>query len=144
MVSTNDRLVESLKEAHVALLADLRELDKAARSSPNDGLAQLRHRLDAAQTHVAEHFRMEEVNGYMDAVRKREPRLEHTINQLADEHRQLRQSLDSLVVGAWNASELSEPLCANVRKWIEQLRQHELRENDLVQDALYLDIGAED
>ena len=32
----------------------------------------------------------------------------------------------------------------NVRKWVAHLRQHESRENELVQDAFNRDITAED
>ena len=88
--------------------------------------------------------RGEEQNGYMDAMRKREPRLERTIEQLAAEHGQLKQSLDALVREAGAATSLSGTLQNEIREWVERVRQHEIRENDLVQDAFNLDIGAED
>jgi hypothetical protein len=86
---TKNSFAEALGQAHVALLADLRELEQATRPFSGEGLEELRTRLGAAQAHISEHFRFEEQNGYMDAVRKREPRLERAIQQLAEEHEQL-------------------------------------------------------
>jgi hypothetical protein len=80
----------------------------------------------------------------MDVVRTREPRLERTIQQLAREHRQLAQSLEALIAQARAATDLHDRLQVAVREWVERVRQHEMRENNLVQDAFDLDIGAED
>ncbi len=144
MGTTENSVAEALGRAHTALLADLRELAQAARPSSGEGLADLRARLVATQTHVTEHFRFEEQNGYMDAVREREPRLERAVRQLAEEHRQLAQSLEVLIGQAGAATSLGDSLREEVQEWVERARRHELRENDLVQDAFNLDIGAED
>jgi hypothetical protein len=141
---TENSVAEALGQAHVALLADLRKLEQAVRPSSGEGLEDLRARLGAAHTHITKHFRFEGQNGYMDAVRKREPRLERTIQLLAEEHGQLRQSLDALTGKARAAVSLSDTLREEVRTWIERARRHEIRENDLIQDAFNLDIGAED
>jgi len=144
-VGTKENSVaEALGKAHVALLADLRELEQAVRPSSGEDLAGLRARLGAAHAHITEHFRFEEQNGYMDAVRKREPRLERTIHQLAEEHGQLRQSLEALIGEARGVTSLGDTLREGIQGWIERVRQHEFRENNLVQDAFNLDIGAED
>jgi hypothetical protein len=104
----------------------------------------LRARLDATHRHIMEHFRFEEQNGYMDTVRKREPRLERSIEHLAEEHWQLAQSLNALIEQARSATSCDQAFRDQVRTWVEQVRQHEVRENELVQDAFNLDIGAED
>ena len=141
---TENSVAESLGRAHVVLLADLRVLEQSARPSSGEGLAELRARLGATQTHVTEHFRFEEQNGYMEAVLKREPRLERAIQQLAEEHHSLAQSLAVLIEQARAATSLDDPLREGVREWVERVRRHETRETDLVQDAYNLDIGAED
>ena len=141
---TENSVAEALSQAHGALLADLRELKQAVRPSSEEGLRELRTRLGAAHAHITEHFRFEEQNGYMDAVRKREPRLERTIQQFVEEHGQLRRSLDALIGEATAATSLGDTLREEIREWIERVRQHEIRENDLVQDAFNLDIGGED
>jgi hypothetical protein len=104
----------------------------------------LRVHLDATQAHVMGHFRFEEQDGYMDTLRKREPRLDRAIAQLAEEHRQLAQSLNELIKEAALASDISVSLRQQIRGWIERVRQHEIRENEFVQDAFNLDIGPED
>jgi hemerythrin-like domain-containing protein len=142
--TTQNSVAEALSRAHAALLQDLRTLEEAVRPSSGEGLPELRARLGATHTHIAEHFRFEEQNGYMDAVRKREPRLERTVQQLAEEHRQLTQSLDALIGEARTAANLDDSFRERVVAWVEEVRQHEIRENDLVQDVFNLDIGAED
>jgi hypothetical protein len=72
------------------------------------------------------------------------PRFERTIQELADEHVQLAQSLDALIGAAATARVLDDGLREQVRLWIDFIRRHEKRENDLVQDAFNLDVSAED
>jgi hypothetical protein len=49
-----------------------------------------------------------------------------------------------LVAEARAVTALDEPFRGKVRAWGERVRQHEARENDLVQDAFNWDIAAED
>jgi hypothetical protein len=104
----------------------------------------LRTRLGATRAHIAVHFRFEEVDGYMATVRKREPRLERAIDELANEHGQLLSSLDALLEETATAPSLDEAVRAKVSKWINHVRQHEACENHLIQDAFNLEIGTED
>ena len=53
---------------------------------------------------LIQHFNLEEQNGYMDIFKKREPRLARSVDKLANEHQQIRQSLDSLLTEAKVAS----------------------------------------
>jgi hypothetical protein len=144
MRRTETSLAESLRQAQAALLEDLRNLEAASRAAPREGPGELRARLEATRAHLAEHFRLEEQNGYLEAVRKREPRLERTVQQLAEEHRRLLQALEALIDEARWPRCLGEPFQAEVWGWVERVRQHEVRETDLVQDAFNLDLGAED
>ena len=144
MANNKASVAESLERAHAALLEDLRKLEEAAYPASGEVLAELRRRLEATHWHITEHFRFEEQNGYLDAVRKREPRLERAIEQLAQEHRALEQSLKALIREAAAVSRLGAAFREKVRRWVEHVRQHEARENDLVFDAFNLDISAED
>jgi len=137
-------IAEALCKAHATLLEDLTKLEEAARPDSGEGMAELRTRLGATKAHVTDHFRFEEQNGYMDVVRKCEPRLERTIQQLALEHCQLAQSLEELIEQSTVATSLTDLLRDEVRGWVEGVRQHEARENDVVQDAFYQDIGTKD
>jgi hypothetical protein len=135
---------DALHRAHVVLLKDLQTLEEAARPTAAKGLARLRTRLRATRTHVTAHFRFEEREGYMDAVRKREPRLERAVQHLADEHRELAASLAALVEDAETAAKMDARFCQEVHAWVERLRGHERRENELVQSAFGLNVGGED
>jgi hemerythrin-like domain-containing protein len=137
-------VAQNLDEAHTSLLQDLRQLEETAATSPLGQLSELSAALEKAQTHVREHFRFEEENGYMDSVRKREPRFERTIQQLVDEHQRLLRSLERLIGQANKASRLVDVLFEKVRGWMEKVRQHEARETELVQNAFNNDISAED
>jgi hypothetical protein len=104
----------------------------------------LRAWLGAAQSHVTEHFRFEKQNGYMDAVRKREPRLERAVQQLAEEHRDLARSLTARREQAETVTNLDDRFREVVRGCLDRIRQHEARENQVAQDAFNLDISTED
>jgi hypothetical protein len=93
---------------------------------------------------LSNHFRLEEENGYMAWVLEREPHLERTVEHLHDEHRSLADTLDRLIREASTKNTLDESLREQARAWLEQVRQHEARENRLVQDFFNLDIDAED
>lgn len=144
MTKLDFTVADTLSQAHAALLEDLARLEGTVQPTSRERISDLRARLGAAERHISEHFRLEEQNGYMDVVRKREPRLERAIQELADEHRELADELDGLIVYAATARRVGAAFRAQVRAWVEHVRKHEARENDLVQDAFTLDMGAED
>jgi len=137
-------IAEALQHAHTRLQADLRKLeDEAAPTSPAT-LTQLRSHLQLTRVHVADHFQFEEQDGYMDTLRKREPRLERTIAGLAEEHEEMMQSLDALIDSSRKSNCQLKAIRERVREWIEHVRTHERKENELVQDAFDFDVGAAD
>jgi len=144
MNKVESQLAAALERAHAALLHDLLELERALRTPEQASLPKLRARLEATQAHIAKHFRFEEQDGYMDAIRKREPRLQRVVDDLAAQHGQLSQLLAVLRADADKANELDVSLVERIRAWLAAVRQHEDRENQLVQDAFNLDLGAED
>ncbi len=133
----------ALARAHAALLNDLRKL-KAFIASPNVDMIQLVDRLDMTVTRLAEHFRLEEENGYMDAIRTRSPHLEHAIDKLKEEHVQLLKTSKKLLEEAGSSSRIDDGLRKKFHDFIAAVRDHEERENVLVEDAFNLDIAAED
>jgi hypothetical protein len=134
-------LGEALGRAHAKLLDDLQQLEDVA---SGESVAKLHQRLASTRTDLLAHFRFEERGGYMEAVKQQEPRLERFVDQLAHEHKDLADALEALVGQARVAAGLDAALRAGVRGWIERVRAHEARENDLVQNAFNLDIGAKD
>jgi hypothetical protein len=144
MKRSRHRTVEALREAHAALHDDLSKLETVAHATTEKSWQEVCARLSATHALVMTHFRLEEQDGYMDAVRKRQPRLERTIRQLEDEHQQLTYALEALLLEAHKSSDVSADFRAKVLAWIEQLRKHEHRENALVQEAYEQDLGTED
>jgi iron-sulfur cluster repair protein YtfE (RIC family) len=142
MTHAKPSVAEALGGAHAALLYDLRKLEEATQSL--ERLEELKDHLRRAQKHISEHFRFEEQDGYMELVRKREPRLERAIQELQEEHRQLAQSLEALMAQVERLEQPDPAVCQRISNWIERVRQHEHRENELVQDAFNLDIAGED
>ena len=140
----SDALAAALGRAHAALLADLDKLGDAARPEARSTASELRARLAGTQAHITAHFRFEEENGYMDAVRKREPRFTNRIEALAADHRRLSTTLEAISRDAAAATTVDESLRHRIEEWIDELTRHELRENDLVQEAFNSDISAED
>ena len=137
---------DDLGRAHASLLADLRKLEQVLQADPGVSYLtlNLRDRLVAMRSHITEHFGFEERNGWMDAVRKQEPRLEHAIQQILEEHRHLVQSLDTLIEEADAATKLEDLLRQKVLRWIQRVREHEASENELLEDAFVEDLGAGD
>ncbi len=136
-------LGEALRHAHSGLLADLTQLEEIARRAPGAPTILLAP-LTATRGHLATHFRLEEKGGYMDAVRDREPRMQHAASQLGIEHEQLMQSLDGLVTRASRAEGPDESLREDVLQWLDRVQNHEHRENELIQEAFNTDLGGED
>jgi hypothetical protein len=101
-------------------------------------------RLERTQAHITEHFRFEEQNGYMAIVLQREPNLARTVEQLRGEHHQLALKLEGLLERMRTGQPLEGTIRDQVRSWVESVRQHEARENSLVQYAFNVDFGAED
>jgi hypothetical protein len=132
---------QRLRRAHAELLADLQQLVTDAGEL---GLAPLRTSLLKTRQDLMNHFRLEEENGYLDEVRKREPCLEQTLAKLEGEHCKLLQELDDILAQLEYPQPDAEPLQRHVRLWIHNVRGHEIRENDLIQDAFVHDLGAGD
>jgi hypothetical protein len=133
-----------LSRAHAALGKDLKKLEEAAGALSAQAAGAWNQQLEAARECLAEHFRIEEHNGYMDAVLERAPHLERPVQHLLEEHQQLMQALNALIATAGRLSKLDDTFRQQVREWVKAVRGHESRENNLVEDAFKVDTGAED
>src|SRR5947209_5416383 len=126
MKVTTEAVVEAFRQAHVALEKDLQRLAEAAGPESSVSVTELTHRLETTRAHLLQHFRFEERNGYMDAVRKREPRLEHTVRELAEEHRQLAESLERLLGQTRLDGDAVEAVRPGIRQWLAEVQAHEI------------------
>jgi hemerythrin-like domain-containing protein len=137
MEAPENSFAEALHEAHTDLLRDLQELEKAVSSESREGPAELGARLGKVRTHLTNHFRFEEEGGYMAPVLKEEPRFGRVIEELLAEHSQMAQTLDALIQEVNRAQSVQAIPRERVRAWVGQVRHHETRENNLVQEAYY-------
>jgi hypothetical protein len=136
---------EELSQATASVLDDLQKLEHVVLASPPVSVSDILNTLSTARSHVTDHFEFEEKEkGWMEAVRKREPRLEHAVSSLIEEHRQLVKSLNTLVEEAIAEAKLEEAFRQKVMQWIQRVREHELRENELLEDVFAEDLGAGD
>lgn len=134
---------EELGRAHKALLQDLTELE-AAVGSPSPDAKALVNRLDLTSKCLAQHFWLEEQNGYMETARARLPNLGPVIDKLKDEHARLILGVKELLATARGGANADSGFPTKVREFIEQVRGHETRENLLIEDAFNRDTGAKD
>lgn len=144
MVKQQQVQAEKLLQAHQALEQALRILEAKLRPETQTDLTDLRDTLTATQKHVLDHFYLEAQNGYLNSVRQREPRLQHAIESLENEHHQLLGTLASLREKVFAATTLDANLRDALQEWVHGLRRHESLENTLVQDAFNFDVSAED
>ncbi len=133
-----------LGRAHTALMSELAKLKATVQPGSGANLVQIGTQLAAIHRHITVHFAFEEQQGWIDVVRRQEPRWEHAIGQLVQEHRQLANSLETLTEEADAAKNLSQILCEKILRWIDRVIDHETRENELFEDALATDLGAGD
>ena len=127
---------EAPRPENASVLDDLQKLENAVLVSPPVSVSHMLKTLNTAHRHVTDHFDFEEKEkGWVEAVRKREPRLEHAVGKLIEEHRQLAKSLNALVEEAHAEAKLEDAFRQKVLQWIQRVREHELRENELLEDV---------
>ena len=144
MEDLQQSLSAQMIRAHAALLQDLCRLEEASRRNTSSNSATVLQLLQRMQTDLHEHFRCEEQDGYMDAVRKREPNKEKVIEELHVEHRDIADKLEHLIRQIEAGSLTERARTDAVVQWVKTVRRHESKENALVQHAFNDDLSAED
>jgi hemerythrin len=137
METPQQSFVDALHEAHADLLGDLKQLEVAIGADAGQSPAEVSARLERLLKHITDHFRFEEEGGYMAQVLTEEPKFQPTAQELLLEHLKMRQTLEALIPEITEAKAVREAFRKKVRAWIKQLRQHESRENSLIQEAYY-------
>jgi len=135
---------EALKKTHLALLQDLNELEATFRPAEALPAPAAANRLRRTRAHIAEHFRFEEVNGYLATVLERRPNLDREVQALLTEHRRLEQEVDRLIVEAQLLPLPETTLAEQVHAWVKAVRTRGAHENRVVLDCFDLDIGTKD
>jgi hypothetical protein len=137
MTTPTQSFAEALHDAHTALLRDLQDLEKAVAPTSREGPGELGIRLGKVQTHLADHFRFEETGGYMAPVLQEEPRFGPMAAELLAEHSTMAQALLSLIQEVGRSPTVQDSSRQKIHAWVTQVRHHENRENNLVQEAYY-------
>ncbi len=128
------RPFERLRQVHAKLLRDLQGLDWMAEAATAG--EELSHRLRAIRDDVANHFHLEEQDVYVNPVLKMEPAWERKAREMLAEHRGLLQGIDALIAAAAReGARKNTGLWARVKHWVDQMLQHEARENELFDQA---------
>ncbi len=92
------------------------------------------------------HFRHEEeAGGLHAAVSEPQPHLRGQVDQVLGEHRELLDGLDTILGAAREILEVTTPnILLDVADMTRRLRDHEIRETELLTDAKYIDLGDKD
>jgi hypothetical protein len=129
-------------QAHALLDKSLAQLERVTCSPQRRPLDEELLLLRVIAREVQAHFKLEERDGYMATVLKQAPQFTHAAQELLGEHRQLEASLAALIQEA--SGRPPDEVRAQVSEWVTRIRQHESRENQVVQEAYNRDAAGED
>lgn len=96
---------------------------------------------------VREHMEFEEQDGYLAPVRQQLPRMHEAIERMRGEHDVLQSQLARILTDATVGSGVyafGENVSPRLQTWLDSMRDHERRENQLVQEAFNTDVSAGD
>jgi hypothetical protein len=151
-VSINPAFLQEIKEDH----HELRQLMHHAAAMLNrprwmrveyDRLFELFEKL---RDQLAMHFALEEAYGYFEDSIREAPRLSRRAEELRSEHAQLFTNLCRLTESAEQlryheaAVEALATLSCDFSRFVTRFHDHELRESDLILEALNEELGAGD
>ncbi|HUH03532.1 MAG TPA: hemerythrin domain-containing protein [Kofleriaceae bacterium] len=92
---------------------------------------------------LTEHFAYEEQGGYLSIIGNKHPRLDRQIAALAAQHDQIREQLGATALDLGRGSTL-EALRGSLAAVARAVDDHEHAESELIQSAMYDDIGPGD
>ncbi len=147
------RIVREIEGDHADIAHDLGELKLALMQETteekfSDWRLNLVWQLRDFQNRLLKHFDREEEGGFMTEVVKEAPHLAREVDALKVEHGAVKSELDAIL---WELKEMpvkDEARLAEIRRALEammmRLREHERREQVLMQKAFYREYGAQD
>lgn len=99
------------------------------------------------QRHLYRLLRLEEHDGYMDMLAECSPQLFDQIQELRQEHDGFRAALDRLIprLEQVRSSDTAEfdLVCDELRRFLDALDEHRLKETYLIQEGLLQEVGGE-
>ena len=133
-------------QQHLDIVQHLRDLGErlAALCGPSragDTRNDIAGRLARLQSELAEHFAEEERVGFLPEAASLEPRLTHRARRILSQHDTLRVELSKVVSTLARGTADWHQVNENVSSFTSLLREHEQRENELINDAYLDDLG---
>ena len=126
-------------QLHLQELITSVEASLNQRSTTDAVIAQLLNRL---QRQLAWHFALEENLGYIEQVTLTAPRLTESLRELQLQHDELVEELTEILRSATAVRRCSRgELVERFAEFRARLRTHDQQENDLIMEAMYVDIG---
>lgn len=145
-VAAQRREIRRVHRQHVKIGVHIQDLTERldavgspARSDP--ARSDIIGRLARLQSELAEHFAAEEHVGFLPRALARAPRLARRARGIVSQHDLLRIQLAKVVTMLERASTDWQGLRERFAEFTEALRDHELRENELINEALMDDLG---
>jgi hypothetical protein len=141
---TFDEIMRDHRALHV-LLDRARALSRAPLEAlpKQRWLSVLDHEVRSLTTALERHFALEERGGYLREVTQRRPRFERQIHDLAAQHAVFRGQLGGLARGLSTAPDVGAAQ-AQLDQLLSELEAHEHAENELLQAAASVELGAGD
>ena len=131
--------LDEIAEEHHALGEALKRLERA------DDPAEILPQLDELRGLLERHFAGEEASdGLPETVSTNAPHLLASLEGIFDEHREFLKDLDVLAAESRACIGRIAELRSSVAEFVERMREHEIRETQLIGDAVYNDMGPAD
>jgi len=110
-------------------------------------LSSVRFATELFQRQVERLFALEEVDGYMDTIRRRHPEWTDQVEDLRREHEELRALVRKLVLQLDRASPTDrvklDAICTQLREVIQRIMEHSRRESKLLVESMQRDTGGQ-
>jgi hypothetical protein len=138
-------LYSEIKQEHETLRGVVERLRTAARSRPEYMSDEAWRAVALEETRklrdtLRSHFRLEETDGYLEAVMEKRPGLARSIGKLEEQHTQILSDLER-VEDACRGSAPIDEIERLALRGLDLLQKHEFAESDLIQEALGSDLG---
>jgi len=136
---------EALRDAALELQVEITRLQKE--EGPEHWVGRLHGMLRMFAHHLKRHFALEESGEFLD-VKSETPGVALVARHLRDQHTRFLEHLATLTVAAEQAeadrAELTDAFATDLEAFLQELREHEREENELVQKLVYHETGVGD
>lgn len=143
----HDSWVDQLANEHSMLETYLDQLEDLITAPDDHTIQALRPLLHEVFERCRAHMELEEQGGYMVSLVQVQPHMTKAVNELRDEHGVLLKAMTEIrlsVDGSEDMDRLEGDFLPQIKEWLDQMRSHEHRENELVLEAFNQDIGTKD